>query len=292
MGNHRIPRLVLSIIVFLVLEEFLVQGPSCELAYGAPQVLINSWDGTEWTVLEDMWDRDDVPNLQSLGPLHRLTDNLECFPNFFSECPCQATCTKPQHAIMLTGKLADAHGVRNNKEGCYHPIPPGLTIYEDVLSINPTIKTAHIVTKPGNVGSTLFGHIVHVVDFFYEAHANPVRVTDRAIKLIAQWRAGGFLIFLHFRQPDAVGHNYYVDSSEYRDAIQENDRQLGRLMQALPAGAKVYVLSDHGFGCPNGRVHRCSPHTFIVSNDPTVTDMHMVDVANYILGNFAQENAE
>jgi len=110
---HRYPRILLFVIVAFLLGESLPQGVSSGTAYGAPQVLINRWDGTEWTILEDMWDKGQVPNLHSVGPLHHLTDNRECFRGLFPVCPCEATTTKPQHTIMLTGKLhsaADAKG--------------------------------------------------------------------------------------------------------------------------------------------------------------------------------------
>jgi len=64
------------------------------------------------------------------------------------------------------------------------------------------------------------------------------------------------------------------------------------LLDALEANSTdaqtiVYVLADHGFGCPKPTQHGCSPHTFIASTDANLTgDLFMKDVAGYFLSHF------
>jgi hypothetical protein len=82
-----------------------------------------------------------------------------------------------------------------------------------------------------------------------------------------------------------------VNSEQYRNAILENDRQLGRMIQALSGQGildetNIYVIADHGFGCPRETAHGCSPNTFIISKDTNMTDTIMVDVADYFLSDF------
>lgn len=254
------------------------------------QVIINSWDGVEWSILQQMSENGETPNLISLGQIHHMTDNQDCFPELFGRtCPCMVTATKPQHATMLTGVLSDEHLVRANGENCSPPIPVGLTIYERILERHPNTKTAHIVTKPHMIGagSQVFLNIQSVVDVFISGNYTQKKVTDYVIQLLNLWLNDDFIIFLHFRNPDSVGHRFGVNSQEYHDQIIEDDIQLGRLLVAIGGRDVVlYVLSDHGFGCPEIYNHKCSPNTFIVSNDPDIGDMYMVDFAGYVLANF------
>jgi hypothetical protein len=200
------------------------------------------------------------------------------------------TVTKPQHASMLTGCLADVHGVYSNH--IYQLIPDGISVYELLETDNPDYRTAHISGKSKHVGEPTFGNIVPDVDFFQALDINPPLNTDIAIDLITQWKDYSFFIVCHFRNPDHIGHKFGVTSLEYRRSIRNNDKQLGRLLEALnanSAGAEtvVYILSDHGFGCPVSTAHGCSPNTFITSNNMNLTgDLFMKDVAGYFLSHF------
>jgi Type I phosphodiesterase / nucleotide pyrophosphatase len=247
-------------------------------------VLVNIWDGTEISVLQKLYNREKLPFLSSVGSLHNLTCNEDCFNG-----TCMETVTKAQHATMLTGCLADVHGVYSNSN--YQLIPDGVTVYELIETNNPDFKTAHVSGKKEHFGEPTFGNIIGDVDFF-EAGIGPVKATDTAVNLIDLWKNDSFFIVCHFSKPDTIGHKYGVDSLEYRSSIKHNDANLGRLLSALQAaGANaqttVYVLSDHGFGCPRKFVHKCSPDTFIVSDDSNLAgDVFMKDVAGFFLSHF------
>ena len=247
-------------------------------------VLVNIWDGTQASVVKNIYNNGNLPFLNSVGPLYNLTSNEECFNG-----TCIKTVTKPQHATMLTGCLADVHEVYDNAN--YKLIPDGITAYELIEANNSDYKTAHISGKTEHFGEPTFGNIIEDVDFFLAGIA-PSVATDTAIDLIDQWKDGSFFIVCHFSNPDNVGHKFGVNSLEYRKSIRNNDKQLGRLLEALNANSagadtKVYVLSDHGFGCPKPTQHGCSPNTFIVSNDANLTgDIFMKDVAGFLLSHF------
>jgi len=249
-------------------------------------VLVNIWDGTQANVVKNLYNYGKLPFLKSVGPLYNLTSNEDCFDG-----TCMRTFTKPQHATMLTGCLADVHRVYSNY--VYKLIPNGITVYELIEKDYPDYRTAHISSKPGNFGKLTFGNIIGDVDFFEAGHIAPVMATDTAIDLINQWKDDNFFIVCHFHTPDSAGHKYGVKSLEYRRSIRGNDAQLGRLLTALEeansdnAETIVYVLSDHGFGCPIPIYHGCSPHTFITSNNVNLTgDLFMEDVAGYFLSHF------
>ena len=248
-------------------------------------VLVNIWDGTQRSVVKNLYNNGKLSYLSSVGSLHNLTCNEDCFDG-----TCMKTVTKPQHATMLTGCLADVHGVYSNP--IYQLIPDGISVYELLETDNPDYRTAHISGKNGNFGEPTFGNIIADVDFFQALDINPPMNTDIAIDLITQWKDNSFFIVCHFRNPDHIGHKYGVKSLEYRKSIRNNDVQLGRLLEALNANSAgadtiVYVLADHGFGCPGPKSHGCSPNTFITSNDVNLTgDIFMKDVAGYFLSHF------
>jgi len=273
----------LVVVSFLILFSLLI-SISTVFAQNI-HVLVNIWDGTEISVLENLYDRGKLPFLSTMGQLHNLTSNEDCFSG-----TCMETVTKPQHATMLTGCLADAHGVFSNSN--YQLIPDGLTVHELIETNNPAFKTAHVSGKAEHFGEPTFGNIISDVDFF-EAGIGPAMVTDTAINLINQWKDDSFFIVCHFSKPDTTGHKYGVDSIEYRSSIKNNDARLGRLLSALEAAGTdaettVYVLSDHGFGCPTKTRHKCSPNTFIVSNDMNLAgDVFMKDVAGFFLSHFS-----
>lgn len=272
-----------SLRIFLIVFLVLFLNVSTVLGQNL-HVLVNIWDGTEAAVVKNLYTRGKLPFLSSVGPMFNLTCNEDCFNS-----TCMTTVTKPQHATMLTGCLADVHGVYTNK--IYQLIPDGITVYELIESSNPDLKTAHISGKPGNFGEPTFGNILADVDFF-QAGLSPSAATDTAIDLINQWKDDSFFIVCHFHKPDSTGHKYGVNSFEYRRAIKGNNARLGRLLSALEAnGANaqtiVYVLSDHGFGCPVPTGHGCSPHTFITSTSGYHTgDIFMKDVARFLLAPF------
>jgi hypothetical protein len=247
-------------------------------------VLVNIWDGTEISVLQNLYNNGKLPFLSSVGQLHNLTCNEDCFDG-----TCMETVTKPQHATMLTGCLADVHGVFSNSN--YQLIPDGLTVYELIETTNPDFKTAHVSGKAQHFGEPTFGNIIGDVDYF-ESGISPAKATNTAVNLIDQWKNDSFFIVCHFSKPDTMGHEYGVGSTEYRKSIRDNDDRLGRLLSALDAAGTdaqtvIYVLSDHGFGCPTKHRHKCSPSTFIISNDVNLTgDIFMKDVAGFLLSHF------
>ena len=93
----------------------------------AAKVIVNIWDGCQYDILQSLYDRGQLPNARSVGPTFHLTSNADCFDTN-ARCKCMAITTKTQIATMLTGVLADVHGVYNNKPGCFHEVPKDLTV--------------------------------------------------------------------------------------------------------------------------------------------------------------------
>jgi predicted AlkP superfamily pyrophosphatase or phosphodiesterase len=273
---------VAFLISFLLLFSFLGVA-------GASQVLVVIWDGTEWTEIQKLYHEGKLPNLQSVGGLYQLTCNIPQFTDCAWDTCEMKTSTKSQHATMLTGFLADVHGVFSNEH--YELVPDGLAVHEKIEAFDSSILTAFISSKEENFGLPTFGNIVEDVDYFIAERMMPASATGIAIDIINSWHNQDFFILCHFKKPDNVGHGFGIESKEYKKAIKRCDKNLGRMLDALTTYSilgqvKVYVLSDHGFGNYSDTDHGYAPNTFIVGNDSEIQNMYMDEVAQLFLANF------
>jgi len=271
----------------IILIGFMLSMLFSQLSYAQNvHVLVNIWDGTEWERVKKFYDQGLLPNLNAVGQLHHLTCNEDCFGD-----KCTMTATTPQHAIMFTGCLADVHGIFLFND--HYLIPDNITVQELIKINNPSVLTAQFSGKKRNFGHSIFGNAMDEIDFYM--HSKLINATLHELtvkKLLEMWKDNSYFIILHSRNPDEMGHGYGVYSHYYSDSLKQNDKILGRILDTMKKyenGAQtfVYVLSDHGFGCPTEGGHRCSPNTFITSNNPNLTgDPYMKNVANYFLSHF------
>jgi predicted AlkP superfamily pyrophosphatase or phosphodiesterase len=61
-----------------------------------------------------------------------------------------------------------------------------------------------------------------------------------------------FFLFIHYKAADVVAHRSGDAGKQYREAIIENDGQLGAVMQMLTqrgllSTTQIFVTTDHGF---------------------------------------------
>lgn len=80
--------------------------------------------------------------------------------------------------------------------------------------------------------------------------------------------------FVHFAQPDHLGHKHGEASQQYSDGIKEDDLWTGKIVTALKELAihdktLVYVVVDHGFNVGESG-HRYAPYVFLATNDKRV----------------------
>ncbi len=253
-------------------------------------VLVNIWDGTKWDKVESLYNRGLLPNLSSIGQLHHLTSNEDCFGD-----KCMITVTMPQHATMFTGCLADVHGTFSNND--YQVIPNNITVQELIKNNNSLVRVAQISGKKIYFGHRIFGNIMDEVDIYMQVDRSLNFHVPTVERLLYAWKNDSYFIVLHFREPDETGHVYGIDSKEYTSSIGRNDEILGQIISSMKKnenGAQtfVYVLSDHGFGCPSTQTHTCTPNTFIVSNNSALDhDIYMKDVASFLLSHFGLKSS-
>ena len=82
----------------------------------------------------------------------------------------------------------------------------------------------------------------------------------------------GEVMFVYLSYPDPAGHDHGWDSEQYLAAAAQADRDLGHLVNALPADWSVVVTTDHGgHGRRHGTDCNDDMETFVVARGPRIT---------------------
>jgi Uncharacterized proteins of the AP superfamily len=164
--------------------------------------------------------------------------------------------TLPSHTSMLTGVTPRKHGVEWNSDlPLNEPVYPRVpTVFE--LAKNAGYTTALIagkskfstLAKPGTVTWTAIPEAKN-------SSGSHATVTAAAARIIEEHKPA--LIVVHYNEVDSTGHKYGWGSAEQFAKIEETDRELGHLLEALDrAGIRnsttIIVSADHGGA---GRTH-------------------------------------
>ncbi len=184
---------------------------------------------------------------------HRLV--AEGATTFNARSEVELTLTLPNHTGMVTSRRVDGarggHGVTWNDE---RPRPRTVQTAagHQVGSVFSSLKAAGLgsamfAAKPK---FTLFNRSwPEDIDHTLIEADNADLVEAARLDLASTWRA---LTFLHISLPDVVGHEHGWMSPEYRKAVRQSDRLIGRVLATISATAEsrdhtlVIVTADHG----------------------------------------------
>jgi hypothetical protein len=177
--------------------------------------------------------------------------------------------TRPQHAQMLSGYGPAETGAITNAG--VNSLPPGFTVYEHIHAARPEIFTVHIAGRK-YVGQGIIRWAVDSgaldLDLRRGGRDNYTgdNTTEKAVTALDAIGEQPFFMFLHYKAADVLGHRSGDGGNQYREAIVQNDRQLGVVLYLLAARellptTEVFVTTDHGF---HGIFH-------VNANDPLVT---------------------
>ena len=91
-------------------------------------------------------------------------------------------------------------------------------------------------------------------------------VTDNALAFIRTHAGGRFFLWVHYQEPDTLGHRNGENSAEYSQGLVIDDRGLGRIVAELRArgmlGDTALILTtDHGFNEGGTQHDACSADT-------------------------------
>ncbi|MDB6167490.1 MAG: hypothetical protein JWM88_354 [Verrucomicrobia bacterium] len=156
--------------------------------------------------------------------------------------------TLPSHTSMVTGVIPRKHGIEWNRE---------LPLREPVYPLVPTVM--EMATKAGYVTAMIAGKSKFstlnkpgTVTHAYvpaEGSSDNADVASHAVQIIADYRPA--FVFIHFPDVDAVGHAKGWGSHEQLEKIEQTDRALAQVFEALDrAGIRgstfVLLTADHG----------------------------------------------
>ena len=100
------------------------------------------------------------------------------------------------------------------------------------------------------------------------------KVAERAVMELEKRKDHRFFFFVHFAQPDHLGHQFGENSQEYLDGIKLDDQYSGVIINKLKTlglyeKTLVYIFVDHGFD-KGKKSHLYAPFVFVGTNDPAV----------------------
>ena len=210
-----------------------------------PKVLLIGIDGIRVDILEAAA----TPNLDALAAAGEMSLSARIRPR---------TVSGPGWSSMLTGVWMDKHGVENNdfSSSRYDEYPDFLTRIE---LLRPELSTLAVVDWPP-LGTTQDGGplLSPKIDLVINVNGDNLGygpADELSVELTAaRLRTGDpDATFVYLGDTDVVAHDTSSLSSEYREAIETADRQVGLLLDAVrgrPSYAEedwlVISSTDHG----------------------------------------------
>jgi predicted AlkP superfamily pyrophosphatase or phosphodiesterase len=205
-------------------------------------VIVISWDGAKPAVLKELVQKGRLPAIKAMMAEGCYTWSAQTiFPSS----------TLPSHVSMLTGLPPETHGVTWNSD---KPEKGPLSV-ETAFSIAQKhgLRTAMVVGKAKLMlldnPRTLDASLLETGD---------ARDVARAVRQILR-RKNPDLLFAHFAQPDAAGHDWgwgdertgTPPSREYLRSLEACDRALGTLWREINRRGRwgstlVILTADHG----------------------------------------------
>jgi LysM repeat protein len=240
---------------------------------GPKAVIIVIWDGTQRAHLLEMLNGGQLPNLaafiQENQPLvWPVIKTQTCQPG--SEAGYR-TETGPANSAIATGLGFQGMGNWTNTEP--HPIPDGRTLWEWFKARGYATGIVSSKDEPFWPNTTL-NNARGDIDYWKVEHQPQAWVTDNALTFIRTHAASPFFLWVHYREPDTLGHQAGENSAEYTQSLVIDDQQFARIVSELRArdmlGETLLILTtDHGFNEGGTQHDTCTADTkdlFLAAN--------------------------
>lgn len=252
--------------------------------FAGDRVVLVSWDGIRRDTLQELleWQQPGEAPVACPSARHpavmptECNGYLTCLPTLCNFQIIDSTIvegkplTRPQHAQMLSGYGPAETGEITNAGT--QGLPPGFTVYERIAAARPEVFTAHIAGRKF-VGMGIIRWAVRSgaleLDMRRGGRDNytGINTTKRVIEALDAIGDSPFFLFVHYKAADVLAHSVGDGSRQYREAIIQNDVQLGAVLQLLVnrellPSTEVYVTTDHGF---HGIFH-------VNDEDPAIVD--------------------
>jgi len=134
-------------------------------------------------------------------------------------------------------------------------------------------------------------HTKDNIDVFINGLLENEKVAQTAIEYLEKYKDKRMFFFIHFAEPDHLGHAHGENSKEYNGGIISDDECTGKIIAKLKElglyeKTAIYVTADHGFD-EGEKSHRDAPYVFLGTNDPAVVRRGLrTDITPTILKRF------
>ncbi|MEM7051900.1 MAG: sulfatase-like hydrolase/transferase [Acidobacteriota bacterium] len=211
-------------------------------AEGPPNVLLVTLDTTRSDALGAYGGAARTPNLDGIAERGVR----------FDRAITAAPITLPAHASLLTGLDPPEHGVRDNGLSALPgDLPTLATRFAAAGYATAAVVASRVLDRRFGLARG-FDHYddsmaAEVTGEYGYAERDATAVTAAARRWLAG-RAGGkpFFLWVHYYDPHAPYQPAAEARDGYRGEIEKVDTELGRLLAAIPDGALVAVVADHG----------------------------------------------
>jgi LysM repeat protein len=232
---------------------------------GLRNLIIVIWDGTQRAHLLEMLEGGQLPNLKTF-----ISENQPLMLPTIHSATCQPgsgagyrTETGPGNSAIATG--LGYGGMANWQNPDPHPIPDGKTLWE-------WFKNRGYYTGIVSAKDLAFWPLPPLqnarpeIDYWRVSEQPQSWVTDNALYFVQLHASSSFFLWVHYKEPDTLGHKSGENSADYSQALVTNDQQFGRLIRDLRSrgieGQTLIVLTtDHGFNEGGTQHDTCTPDT-------------------------------
>ena len=234
-------------------------------AGGPRAVILIVWDGTQRVHLREMLNARELPSLAGF-----LAENQPLSWPVIKSQVCRPgsdagyrTETGPANSAIATGLGYAGMGNWTNEDP--HPIPDGRTLWEWFKARGYATGMVSSKDEPFWPNTTLDNARAEI-DYWNVAHQPQSSVTDNALAFVQVNASSPFFLWVHYREPDSLGHAHGENSAEYTQGLVVDDHEFGRLLTELRSRGMLedtvlILTTDHGFNEGGTQHDACSADT-------------------------------
>lgn len=197
----------------------------------------------------------------NLPNFHKIFDEGSINTNGIAQYP---TISGPNWASMLTGVTAQKHQMTNATTSIFANSGKNPTIFSSYASANKDAKMISIVAWTQINKGIIENNIPGMTKISIKKQIDTKNATDydidRAVvnELDKQLNSQDYkIVFLHFDSVDHAGHKYGRDSVQYKEAMEEIDKDLGIVYESYKTRGLLdttlfLCVSDHGHTVKGG----------------------------------------
>jgi hypothetical protein len=218
------------------------------------RVILVIWDGAQRNHFIELYNGNQLPNIKEMvanGGLLRtdLIINTEtCVEGSGDGYDLE---TGPACAAMISGY---GYPVMQNQDNRFpHPIPPGLTFFEQLEQVHPEVKTGIVSNRSEEFWPLpALENAQPTMDYWWATKSRNHLVLEKTLQFLDLYSASPFFLLVHFVTPDNAGHAMGENSIEYTNTMIDDDNRLGDIFDKLTElgirdHTTVLVTTDHGF---------------------------------------------